>query len=310
MEIRTIIREALIRANIVPRRQAAPDDKVESGLRLLKGLVAYCNKENYLAFTVSEARLRPRQYIHIYGDTDTMGGDNNRYYDTTSQLTDASNYPEAEDVGVTWAMAKDNLSLVYTAEQVALNTYRWLAHDVDPFGVRDQVMVRYCEASHVHIDNVAKLNSLMITNGVGASNAYTKLSFVPVSDFGKVSNNDLVWTWTPLSEGEFVISTKPYVSGGANGFSLAYNRGLKFDIDTDLRIPDSYCELLIVGLTYKLAVEFPRMDDAKRMALKSEFDTMIENVRTPNADSRMVLRDVERIGAFTAHDVLAGRMLY
>ena len=103
--------------------------------------------------------------------------------------------------------------------------------------------------------------------------------------------------------------TKPYVAGGAISYSLSYNRGIDFDIDSDLRIPDAFSEMLIAGLAYSLAVEFPRADESKKLSLKSEFDKMVNNVKTPNADARQVRRDIDYIGGMTAQDVLAGRML-
>lgn len=306
MEIRSIIKEALIRANIVPRRQPAPDDKVESGFRLLKGLVAFCNKENYLSFTLSEMKLPARRVLHLYDKTDTMIGEGLRVYATTAELQSAE--LTAEDDGIT-AMAKDNVTVAYDCEEVNPGNYAFVPHVADKFNEDDLNLIRYIEATHVKIRNISKLNTLMLTNGVGANNAYTKLSFVPFDDFGRNDNNDLVWTWTPLSEGEYVVLTKPYVAGGAISYSLSYNKGIEFDIDSDLRIPDAFSEMLIAGLAYKLSVEFPRVNESKQLSLKAEFDKMVDNVKTPNADARQVRRDIDYIGGMTAQDVLAGRML-
>lgn len=306
MEIRSIIKEALIRANIVSRRQPAPDDKVESGYRLLKGLVAFCNKENYLSFTLSEMKLPARRVLHLYDKTDTMLGDGLRVYDTTEDLQSES--LTEEDVGIV-AMAKDNVTIAYVCKDVAQGTIIFVPHTTDKYNEDDLSLVRYIEATHVKIRNIAKLNTLMLTNGVDANNAFTKLSFVPFDDFGRNNNNDLVWTWTPLSEGEYVVLTKPYVAGGAISYSLYYNKGIEFDIDSDLRIPDAFSELLIAGLAYKLSVEFPRVNESKQLSLKAEFDNMVNNVKTPNADSRQVRRDIDYIGGMTSQDVLAGRML-
>ena len=41
------------------------------------------------------------------------------------------------------------------------------------FNEDDQNLIRYIEATHVKIRNISKLNTLMLTNGVGANNAYT-----------------------------------------------------------------------------------------------------------------------------------------
>ena len=51
MNIREIIKEAVTRVNLVPRRQAVPGDLVETAFRLLKGIVAKYNNDNLLNFT-------------------------------------------------------------------------------------------------------------------------------------------------------------------------------------------------------------------------------------------------------------------
>ena len=72
MTVREIIIQALNRSNVVPKKQPAPGDRLETGLELLQGVVSQYNNDNYLAFTQMGVSLSARKVIHIYGDIDTM----------------------------------------------------------------------------------------------------------------------------------------------------------------------------------------------------------------------------------------------
>jgi tetratricopeptide (TPR) repeat protein len=88
-----------------------------------------------------------------------------------------------------------------------------------------------------------------------------KLAFVPRSEFDRTYRNDFAWTFVQLAEGEWVIETRSYAYANASKLRLDYNEAIRIDLDTDLRVPDAYIELLICALTYKLALKYPRMTD-------------------------------------------------
>lgn len=306
MNVRTLITEALNRANIVPRRQPAPGDKVEDGLKLLKGITGRYNNDNFLAFTQCQVDLPAVRYIHIYDEEDTGAGEHNMIFQTREQLMAYA--PTEEDfANDVYAMAKDSTG-TYFRVVIEDDTPQWSeVEHPDEFEQRYQQMKRYCETYHIRVREVAKLNSLSVNRG----NIYgmLKLHFEPRSDFDSYVANELLWTWTDGAEGEWFIEVKPYVSTNAAKLRLDYNRALKFDLDSDLRIPDAYIELLICALTHKLAVKFPRVDDAQMQRLENEVKVMLENVRTPKADAKQVLRE-ETCGDSTGtfEGVLQGRM--
>lgn len=313
MDVRTIITEALSRANIVPRRQAAPGDLVQSAFRLLKGIVSKYNNDNYLAFTQQGLSLpSSHRVMHIYGDTDTMLGEHNMVFKTADEL-DAYQPTEQDFNDGLWAFINDGQhdSVIYSVIGVDIPggvQYQWLPHpNQDPFSPRYQQILRYAKAYHVNVPDVQKLNTLAIDR----SQPYgmLKMSFVPRADFDGCPNGDLVWTYNELSQGEWEIEIKPYVVSNAVKLKLDYNRALSFDLDSDLRIPDAYVELLTVALTHKLAIAYPRMDDAQVARLADEVRVMLDNVRTPKADSRQVLRDEGRYDERGSYwGVMAGRM--
>jgi hypothetical protein len=86
---------------------------------------------------------------------------------------------------------------------------------------------------------------------------------------------------------------------------------LHIDIDTDLRVPDAYIELLIVSLTVKLSEKYPRLDDAHIARLQADLKTMIENVAAPKSENKMILRTTyQGVDKFTTNDIMSGRCLF
>ena len=68
--VRSIIVEALARANLVSRRQTAPADMTESAFRLLRGIASRYSNDNLLQFLVCEVThdLDAREFV--IGETD------------------------------------------------------------------------------------------------------------------------------------------------------------------------------------------------------------------------------------------------
>jgi hypothetical protein len=306
MEVRDIIKEALSRANVVPRKQQANDAYVETALRLLQGITSRYNNQSLLAFTQMKARLPAARTIHIYNKEDLFAGEHHRFFNSISDLQNPLNIPNADDVaeGVK-AMILGQPGTVYVATD-SMPAPIWQARPFDEFDVDDQQMADYATARHVRIPNVQKLCTLFINSSPSGLVEQLQLSFLPLEDFDRASAADYVWTYTEMAEGEFIIRTKSYTGQGIIGLGVTYNRGFKVDINDDIRIPDAYLELLIVALTYALATTYPRLDDAQMERLAKELSIMETNVRTPKADTRMVKRERTYNRKLTAYDILAG----
>lgn len=304
MEIRTLIREALSRSNVVPRKQPAPGDLMESGLKLLKGIVSNFNNDNYLAFTQQGLTLPARQVIHIYDKEDTMVGDYNKVFPTLGILMAYTITEEDFENGLE-AIAKDTPGKKFRVIMVGTEL-QWFEENADEFDPRYQQMRRYADAYHVKVPGVAKLNTLNIDRN--QPYGMLKLNFIPRGDFYSQPNGDLVWTFRELAQGEWEIEVKPYIVSNAIKLKLDYNRAIEFDFDTDLRIPDAYIELLTVALTHSLAVKYPRMDDAHVARLADDVKVMLENVRTPKADQREVRRESTDAERSSYWGVVSGRM--
>lgn len=77
--VRSILKEALSRANLVSRRQSAPADMEESAFRLFKGIAAKYSNDNLLQFLVSDVEHPLDKEEFVMGETD--GTDNYREVD-------------------------------------------------------------------------------------------------------------------------------------------------------------------------------------------------------------------------------------
>ena len=86
MNVRELIKEATVRINLVPRRQAIPGDIMETAYNLLKGIVAKYNSDNLLNFTQNSILVKNGEVTHIYDESDFLAGQNNLYFDTVEEL--------------------------------------------------------------------------------------------------------------------------------------------------------------------------------------------------------------------------------
>lgn len=304
MQVRDLIKEAIIRAGLCKRTQAASPDMTESAYQLLLGQCKKFASDNFLAFTQATVRLPNVPLIHIFDKVDTMIGEANYLFDYLISVQAPASEEQYLEGAV--AMVREDMSKKYTAEHVAQGVYRWIAHDYDQFDPRCQEIIRYSKARHINIREVSKLNTLMTSSGSGAGEVNYELTYTPPDQFDRYVSNCPCWTYDPLAEGEWIIEVKQYVSNSAPALKLNYNKKFSFDIDTDLRIPDNYIELLIVGLTYKLALKYPRLDPEQMARLKTELDDMISNVSVPKADMRMVVRDTHAQRAIDANNIMTG----
>ena len=292
--VREIIKESCTRINLVPRRQAVPGDIQENAFRLLKGVVNKYNKDNLLSWTQNSLIIKNHPLIHIYDETDTLKGENNRYFNTEEQLNDYEITQEDVDNDVIAMVNQPELEdVVFKAIKVQDNVYTWAVITIrDEYNQRIQEMKRYFQMYHIKIRDVDKINSIYLVTPEGQEyKELTKLDYVNHTDFGRYGNATKSYTYTQKSQGEWLIEIKPIVARQIARLNLNYNEGITFDLDTDLYIPDNYIELLIVALAHKLALMYPRLDDAQMARLEKEVGVLVDNVKTPKASDRVLLRE-------------------
>ena len=290
LSIRDIIKEACTRINLVPRKQAVPGDILENAFRLLKGVVDKYNKDNLLSWTQNSLLLDNKSLIHIFDEYDTLKGDYNYYYDTVEQL----GTPDAEMYqNNALALVKSSPNVIYKVIKPLLSqeAYVWQPTELND-SQRVQEMLRYQEMYHYQVRDLDKINSIYLISPANVEyKEMFKLDYVNHTDFGRYSPYSKAFTYTQKSEGEWLIEIKPQVARNNGRLKINYNEGIKFDLDTDLYVPDNYIELLIVALAHKLALVYPRLDDAQMSRLQTEVSVLVDNVKTPAASDRILLRD-------------------
>lgn len=287
--VRDIIKEACCRVNITPRRQAVPGDIMENAYRLLKGIVAKYNSDNLLAWTQNNIILQNHELIHIFDESDVLKGEFNMYFNTLDELNSYVLSEDDYDNNV-WAIVKGQNG--YWLPLPHSGSYLWSYNTDVENNQRYQEMRAYESMEHVQVRDVAKIDSLyLISNTNQPYREHYKLEFASHSDFDKYINTANVFTYTQKSEGEWLIQLKPNVAKQNYRLKLNYNEAMEFDLDSDLYIPDNYVELLIVALAHKLALQYPRLDDAQMTRLENEVRVLVDNVRTPKASDRILQRD-------------------
>lgn len=311
MNVREIIKEAVTRVNLVPRRQAIPGDILENAYRLLKGVVNKYNYDNLLNFTQNSIIVKNAEFTHLWDEDDILKGEYNLYFNTADEL-EAYEITEDDYDNKVWAMIKSDPNTVYTIASPLHDVFTWVDHPANETA-RVQQMQLYCKMQHVQVRDVAKINSLYLVTPKNTEYAeHYELKFVPAYKFDSYYNDANVYTLIQKSEGEWLIQLKPNIARQNYRLKINYNESLDFDLDDDLFIPDNYIELLIVALAHKLALEYPRLDEAQMQRLQLEVQTLVDNVRTPKAVTRMILRepyDFYNGGRLTQNELISGGWL-
>jgi len=295
MEVRSLIQESCARVNICPRRQAVPGDIVENAYRLLKGIIAKYNSDCLLCWTQKSVIIPKSTLIHIYDETDVVKGNNNLYFDTNEEREEYELTEEDLHNNV-WAIVKESPNLLFRVMSVGTEQgtiYTWQSFvPSEPYPQRYQEMLEYQNMLHFQVRDVAKINSIYVISDTNEPyKEYYKLDFINHTDFDRYSRNARVYTYTQKSEGEWVLNVKPLYYPDNYRLKITYNEAMQFDIDSDLFIPENYIELLIVALAHKLALMYPRLDESQMNRLENEVRVLVDNVRTPKAEDRVLLRN-------------------
>ena len=66
-----------------------------------------------------------------------------------------------------------------------------------------------------------------------------------------------------------------------------------------------------MALAHKLALQYPRLDDAQMQRLEKEVQVLVDNVRAPKAEDRVLNRNDywEDYGTLTQQELLSGRYM-
>lgn len=309
-QVREIINEAAIRVNLATRTRNLQGDMLENAYKLLQGIISKYNDDNLLSWTQNSIITENSEYIHIYDNSDILRGKNNLYFKSMQELDDYELTEEDYDNHVE-ACVDNKIYEVKAGVTPGAGVTFYFSQKFDVNSQREQQMLLYANMLHVQIRDVAKINSIyLVSQSNSPYTEHAELKFTNHTDFDRFSISTRRFTYTPKSQGEWLIQIKPLAATKQYRLKINYNESITFDegIDTDLYIPDNYVELLIVALAHKLAIMYPRLDDAQMERLEKEVKVMVNSVMTPRADDKILLRDeyFEDTGTMTQQELMSG----
>lgn len=325
--VRDVITEALARANLVNRRQEAPGQMVESAFKLLKGIASDYSKHNLLQFLRREVVIpsdciQTPQYILGNGYKEGVNfwfidnGQTGVLPEATAERFEmgcegwdrggthvykivqngpfayawqATNYANAEE-----AMQHLNGAIAKVIDSSQLKTST-LIGTVDP-----EIDGDYVDCVCDNIANVTE--AYLVTNDRMQE---LPLNYVSLEDFYNAGYGNLVYTWQFISDRKLEFKVKPQVLYRHQDIRLVYNVAYSIDLNSKLKIPDIYEELFTVALTYKLAVEFPRLDPTHTQRLKDTLTEIENSIKTPTRASKMIIREAGQNETLTDVSVLS-----
>lgn len=276
--VRDLIINALSRANLCSKRQAAPGYMTESAFELLNGIAGKYSKDNLLQFLRRELLIpaEMKKTTLVIGEY----GLNDEYSDYLIFDT----LPEAASAYVgRKAYAKDTQK-IYICATIPTG-YAWGMTSEDPHTV-------FYSLPDIELPNVASIAEVYARNGKDEYNNDYELGFVAYEDFRNPMYGVAVYTWQPMSDKSIELKfKKPMMDTAPYGFAVIYNCGYKFGLDDTLKIPENYVELFTAALVYALAVKYPKLDQNQVNRLLKEKEDLEKNVAVPTRANKLVLRN-------------------
>lgn len=290
MFVRDMIKQACDRVNLSLGTQGPTPDVFQVALEKLKSVISKYNSDSILSFTQNSVYLKNSELIHIYDKQNTAGGEYNRYFDTEADLNSYVLTEKDYDNEV-YGSVKTNWQTVRYTVGRANDQFIWIPHILEGLlSPRDQQIHEYWKMEHVKLHNVEAINSIYLQPPEQRLADPYKLDYVNHTDFDRYCKSSRVYTWMQRGQGEWIIRLKPIPASMNWNLKLNYNRGIEFDEDKPLFIPDIYTDLLIKATAHQLALEYPRLDDAQMQRLENDVRVTLEGLKSQRSESRAVLR--------------------
>ena len=131
-------------------------------------------------------------------------------------------------------------------------------------------------------------------NNTNLEDRWLELDYVSFEDFYDRSYGCGVYTVNIKSDDEQELKLKEPLT--FQKLKIIYTAPFEFDADTEFNIPKQYISLFTAGLTYDLAMTYPRLGDSTVNMLKQRLDELEENVRRSSAVNKFIGRDVYNRG--------------
>lgn len=159
----------------------------------------------------------------------------------------------------------------------------------------------------VEINDLHQILRCYVNYGNTEYDRWTELGFVSFEDFFDRAYGTGVYSVNIKSDVEQLVLTKEPIT--YSKMKLVYSVPFEFDADTELNIPRQFIALFTAGLTYDLAMSFPRLGDSTTAMLKQRLDELEENVRGSSSVNKFISRDMRYNPCLTYGEFKAGTFL-
>jgi len=119
---------------------------------------------------------------------------------------------------------------------------------------------------------------------------WVPMEFISYKDFYSSAYSDYIVSWQPVGHNLYKIHFKPRFVSTAPQCKLIYNVEMKYADNDTVNLPTPYIELITRSLAYKMAVKWPRVDDAKKNSLKDEITELENSLKATNASMHIITR--------------------
>lgn len=311
IEAEDLIKQAYERAGLWPYQQSMQHAQLETGKRLLKGIVSRYNNDDLLVFTQNDFNLdlRGGNIVNVVKEYDNCyifetQDDVPEEYNTIDKIAvyvwkDAMYYVNVSSasLGYDWLAMKD------LNEKFTLNDVEYIAKD---YITNYEWLDKHKGEHWIAIDNVTKIRAISSKPNGQILDEYVAMKFVPYDSFKNLSSSANCYTIRETATSWQILFKQTFAKQNRNVI-ISYNEG--FNISDTINISDIYVELLIQGLTVKLCHLYPN-DETNTSRQENELANIISNVRTPRANLKMVKRVSYDGYCSTADSLLAGEGLW
>lgn len=289
--IRDIIVNACDAARLVNRNQPVPGNIFISAYTMLQRRLDSYSNTHFLSFLQKEAEAEPKNDV-VFGKYVVKEDYNVVYIDQPIQNYDADDYDletflfnKAEHHG--WKVISPMLGVKTFIDTGDTKNIFEVYPDVE---VNDLHEITRC---------YVKYNDL--------EDRWTELDYVSFEDFYDRAYGNNVYTVNVKSDDEQLLKVKYPVN--FQKIKIIYTAPFEYDMDSELNIPRQYIALFTAGLTYDLAMAYPRLGDSTVAMLKSRLDELEENVRRSSSVNKFIGRDRDWNLGMTKNEFLGGVFL-
>lgn len=274
--IRDIIINSCDAARLVNRNQPVPGNIFLSAYTMLQRRLDSYSNTHLLSFTQKEANVDTSQKNIVFGKFVPKPDATVVYIKAPIENYDANDY----DIG-TYLFDKE--------ERVGWRVFSPM-QGVKSFISTGDTKGAFAVYPDVEVEDLHEIIKCYV-NGTNDNDRWIELNYVAFEDFYDRAYGYGVYTVNIKSDDEQLLKVKDPVT--FQRLKIIYTAPFDFDADSELNIPRQFIALFTAGLTYDLAMAYPRLGDSTVAMLKQRLDELEENVRTSSSVNKFIGRELD-----------------